>query len=92
MPLEMAQKENLPPPWGLCDLAAQIFSKRCKIESYCVESLARTGRAERRGLRSSLVEDDTDEGGVAGFSQTGNTNFGFAPVLDKFIDRSWRVV
>ena len=57
-----------------------------------MESLARTGRAEGRGLRSSLVEDDTDEGGVAGFSQTGNTNFGFAPVLDKFIDRSWRVV
>ena len=41
---------------------------------------------------AAIVEDDTDEGGVAGFFQMGNTNFGFAPVLDEFIDRSWSVV
>ena len=41
---------------------------------------------------AAIVEDDTDEGGVAGFFQMGNANFGFAPVLDEFIDRSWSVV
>ena len=38
--LDIAQRESLPPPWGLCDLAAQIVSKRWELESYCVEGLA----------------------------------------------------
>ena len=37
--LDIAQRERLPPPWGLCDMAAQIMSKRWEIEGYCAERL-----------------------------------------------------
>ena len=37
--LDIAQRESLPPPWGLCDMAAQIMSKRWEIEGYCAERL-----------------------------------------------------
>ena len=47
---------------------------------------------QREGVcGAAIVEDDTDEGGVAGFFQMGNAYFGFAPVLDELIDRSWSI-
>ena len=38
-----------------------------------------------------FVEDDSDEGGVAGFFVNGNADFALTPCLDEFIDRSWDV-
>jgi hypothetical protein len=41
---------------------------------------------------AALVEDDSEEGGVAGFFQDGNSYYALSPCLDEFIDRSWAVV
>jgi hypothetical protein len=41
---------------------------------------------------AALVEDDSDQGGVAGFFEYGNEYFALTPSLDEFIDRSWNVV
>jgi hypothetical protein len=41
---------------------------------------------------AALVEDDSEEGGVAGFFQNGNSHYALSPCLDEFIDRSWGVV
>jgi len=38
---------------------------------------------------AALVEDDSEEGGVAGFFQNGNSYYALSPCLDEFIDRSW---
>lgn len=47
----------------------------------------------RQGIcGAALVEDDSDEGGVAGFFVNGNAYYGLTPCLDEFIDRSWNVV
>ena len=47
----------------------------------------------REGIcRAPLVEDNSDEGGVAGFFVHGNADYALAPCLDEFIDRSWSVV
>lgn len=56
--LDMAQRESLPPPWGLCDLAAHIVSKRWEIESYCVEGLALFR------IRHTFIDDSTDSRAV----------------------------
>ena len=41
---------------------------------------------------AALVEDDSEEGGVAGFFQNGNSYYALSPCLDELIDRSWGVV
>jgi hypothetical protein len=41
---------------------------------------------------AALVEDGSEEGGVAGFFQNGNPHYALSPCLDEFIDCSWGVV
>lgn len=41
---------------------------------------------------AAIVEDDTDNGGVAGFFQKGIGEWASSPCLDALIDRSWSVV
>jgi hypothetical protein len=41
---------------------------------------------------AAIVEDDADEGEVAGFFQKGNSFYAISPCLDEFINRSWGVV
>lgn len=41
---------------------------------------------------SPIVEENSEDGGVAGFFQEGNDEFAFSPCLDELIDRSWSVV
>ena len=41
---------------------------------------------------AAIVEDETDEGGVAGFFQNGDDDFSLSPCLDELIDCSWSVV
>ena len=51
------------------------------------------GAVPREGIcGAAIVEDDTGDGGVAGFFVHGNADFAWPPVLDEFIDRSWNVV
>jgi hypothetical protein len=51
------------------------------------------GSVPRQGICGvALVEDDSDQGGVAGFIEYGNEYFALTPSLDEFIDRSWNVV
>ena len=56
--LNMAQGGSLPPPWGLCDLAAHIVSKRWEIEGYCVESLA------LHRIQHTFTDDSTESTAV----------------------------
>lgn len=41
---------------------------------------------------AAIVEDDSDEGGVAGFFSEGNSDFALTPCLDELIDRGWALV
>ena len=41
---------------------------------------------------TAIVEDNTEDGGVAGFVQHGNSDWVLAPCLGELIDRSWGVV
>ena len=41
---------------------------------------------------AAIVEDDVDDGGVAGFFHQGNGEWASSPCLDELIDRSWSVV
>lgn len=41
---------------------------------------------------AAIVEDDVDDGGVAGFFHRGNGMWALSPCLDVLIDRSWSVV
>ena len=51
------------------------------------------GSVPREGICGApFVEDDSDEGGVAGFFVNGNDDFALTPCLDEFIDRSWNTV
>lgn len=52
-----------------------------------------TGALPRDGVcGAAIVEDETDDGGVAGFVQYGYGDWIFSPCLDEIIDRSWSVV
>jgi hypothetical protein len=51
------------------------------------------GSVPREGICGApFIEDDSDEGGVAGFFVNGNAHFALTSCLDEFIDRSWGVV
>ena len=51
------------------------------------------GAVAREGIcGAAFVEDDSEEGGVAGFFQNGNGDYAMSPCLDELIDRSWEVV
>ena len=41
---------------------------------------------------AAIVEDDSDEGGVAGFFSEGNSDFALTPCLNELIDRGWALV
>lgn len=41
---------------------------------------------------AAIVEDDSDEGGVAGFSSEGNSDFPLTPCLNELIYRGWALV
>ena len=41
---------------------------------------------------AAIVEDDTDDGGVAGFCWEASPNYAFSPCLNELIDRGWMVV
>ena len=51
------------------------------------------GVTVREGIcGAATVEDDTDDGGVAGFFWEASPNYAFSPCLDELIDRGWTVV
>ena len=51
------------------------------------------GASMRKGIRgAAIVEDDTDNGGVAGFFDEASPHYAFSPCLDELIDRGWMVV
>ncbi|KAL8918001.1 MAG: hypothetical protein Q9172_005592 [Xanthocarpia lactea] len=51
------------------------------------------GTMMREGIRgAAIVEDDTDDGGVAGFFSEASPNYAFSSCLDELIDRGWMVV
>lgn len=51
------------------------------------------GVTMREGMcGAAIVEDDTDDGGVAGFFWEASANYAFSPCLDELIDRGWVVV
>ncbi|KAL9099006.1 MAG: hypothetical protein Q9163_005432 [Psora crenata] len=51
------------------------------------------GVTMREGIcGAAIVEDDTDDGGVAGFFWEASPNYAFSPCLDELIDRGWMVV
>lgn len=51
------------------------------------------GAVPREGVcGAAFVEDDSEEGGVAGFFQDGNADYALSPCLDELIDRSWSMV
>ncbi|KAL8857989.1 MAG: hypothetical protein Q9178_005449 [Gyalolechia marmorata] len=41
---------------------------------------------------AAIVEENVDDGGVAGFFHLGNGGWALSPCLDELIDRSWSVV
>lgn len=41
---------------------------------------------------AAIVEDDSDEGGIAGFFSEENSDFALTPCLNELIDRSWALV
>lgn len=41
---------------------------------------------------AAIVEDDSDEGGVARFFSEGNSDFALSPCLNELIDRDWAIV
>ena len=51
------------------------------------------GTVPREGIcGAAFVEDDSEEGGVAGFFQNGNADYALSPCLDELIDQSWNIV
>ena len=51
------------------------------------------GVTMREGIcGAAIVDDDTDDGGVAGFFWQASPNYAFSPCLDELIDRGWTVV
>lgn len=51
------------------------------------------GVTMREGIcGAAIVEDDTDDGGVAGFCWEASPNYAFSPCLNELIDRGWMVV
>jgi len=77
---------DLPPrPLSMADIT---FSKWKVFRSF-----GALGSVPREGICGApLVEDDSDQGGVAGFFVNGNSDFALTPCLDELIDRSWNVV
>lgn len=41
---------------------------------------------------AAIVEDDSDEGEVAGFFSEGNSDFALTPCFNELIDRGWALV
>ena len=57
------------------------------------QQFGNAGATMREGIRdAAVVEDDTDDGGVAGFFGEAFRNYAFSPCLDELIDRGWKVV
>ena len=54
------------------------------------QQFGNAGTTTREG--AAIMEDDTDDGGVAGFLGEASPNYAFSPCLDELIDRGGKVV